>query len=59
MISLDDLSSITESHYCYSRAKNNSVSDSASKDCKDDPHDALHSLVENEEVPYALYGANS
>ena len=53
MTSLDDLSSITESHYCYSRAKNKSVSDSESKD---DPHDALSPLVENEEVPVALYG---
>ena len=56
MTSLDDLSAITESHYCYSRANNNcnSVSDNESKD---DPHnDALSSLVDNDEVPAALYG---
>ena len=48
----DDVSSITESQYCYSRANNNSLSDN---DFKDDRIDALTSL-EDEEASIALYG---
>jgi predicted ATPase len=48
----DDVSSITESQYCYSRANNNSLSDN---DFKDDQIDALTSL-EDDEASLALYG---
>jgi predicted ATPase len=48
----DDVSSITESHYCYSRANNNSLSDNHSKADQNDAPISLH----DDETSLALYG---